>query len=173
MRIAGLDDYRDVALRLADWSPVTSRAEVQIFRDHLEHEGAVIARQLPFDALCVMREQTSLSRSILERLPNLKLIASTGARNASINTVAASERGIQVVFTGYRSEPTIQMTWALILASMRALVGEANSVRNAYGSGPWMGSSQARVSEIELGCFCCGPVHPGVAAVLDQSTRSS
>src|SRR5665213_1392435 len=119
MRIAVLDDYQDVALRLADWSPVTSRAEVQVFRDHLANEEEVVTRLLLFDAVCVMRERTPLPRTILERLPNLKLIASTGARNASIDSAAASERGIKIVHTGYFSDPTIEMTWALILASAR------------------------------------------------------
>jgi phosphoglycerate dehydrogenase-like enzyme len=130
MRIAVLDDYQQVALRLADWSAVTSRAHVQVFHDHLDNEEAVVSRLLPFDAVCVMRERTPLPRRILERLPNLKLIASTGARNASIDLPAAAERGIQVVTTGYFPDPTIEMTWALILASARGLVAEANSVRN-------------------------------------------
>jgi phosphoglycerate dehydrogenase-like enzyme len=117
-------------MRLADWSPVTSRAHVLVFHDHLDNEEAVVSRLLPFDAVCVMRERTPLPRRILERLPNLKLIASTGARNASIDLTAAAERGIQVVVTGYFPEPTIEMTWALILASARGLVAEANSVRD-------------------------------------------
>jgi phosphoglycerate dehydrogenase-like enzyme len=76
-----------------------------------------------------MRERTPLPREVIERLPRLKLIASTGSRNASIDTVAAGERGIHVTSTGYRSTPTIEMTWALILASARHIVRENNSVR--------------------------------------------
>jgi phosphoglycerate dehydrogenase-like enzyme len=71
---------------------------------------------MPFDVICVMRERTPLSREIIDRLPQLKLIASTARRNASIDMAAAEERGIRVTGTGYRSTPTIEMTWALILA---------------------------------------------------------
>ena len=84
----------------------------------------------PFDAICVMRERTPLPREVIKRLPQLKLIASTGPRNPSIDKVAAEERGIRVTATGYRSTPTVEMTWALILAGARHIVRESNSVRN-------------------------------------------
>ena len=85
MKIAILDDYQNVALDMADWSAVAHRAEITVFTDHLADPEAVIARLLPFDAICVMRERTPLLRAVLERLPQLKLIASTGSRNASID----------------------------------------------------------------------------------------
>src|SRR6202021_3872488 len=94
---------------------------------------AVIERLLPFDVICVMRERTPLPRNIIERLPNLKLIASTGPVNSSIDVAAAGDHGIAVVHTGYRSDPTIEFTWALILASARHIVTESNSFR----SGVW------------------------------------
>jgi len=80
-----------------------------------------------------MRERTPLPRNVIERLPNLKLIASTGSVNASIDVAATSDHGIAVVHTGYRSDPTVELTWALILASVRHVVTESNSVR----SGGW------------------------------------
>src|SRR5260370_4030771 len=98
--------------------------------DHVANPDAVVERLLPFDAICVMRERTPLPREIIERLPQLKLIASTGPRNASIDMAAAEERGIRVTATGYRSTPTIEMTWTLILASARHIVRESNSIRN-------------------------------------------
>src|SRR5258705_7733007 len=76
-----------------------------------------------------MRERPPLPRHVIERLPNLRLIASTGHGNASIDVTAARERGIAVVHTGYRPDPAIELTWALILASARHLVTESNSVR--------------------------------------------
>ena len=84
---------------------------------------------LPFDVVCVMRERTPLPRNFIKRLPNLKPIASTGAVNASIDVAAAADHGIGVVHTGYRSDPTIEFTWALILASARHIVTESNFVR--------------------------------------------
>jgi lactate dehydrogenase-like 2-hydroxyacid dehydrogenase len=113
VQIAVLDDYQDVALRVADWSALRDRATVTAFNDHVADEAAIVARLLPFDVVCVMRERTPLTRSILERLPRLRLIASTGQVNASIDLNAARERGVQVVHTGYSSTPAIELTWAL------------------------------------------------------------
>src|SRR6478672_12009818 len=100
-KIAVLDDYQDVALESADWSVLRDRAEIAVFRDHLADPDAVLERLLPFDVVCAMRERTPLPRDIIERLPNLKLIVSTGHRNASIDVAAAGEHGIAVVHTGY------------------------------------------------------------------------
>jgi phosphoglycerate dehydrogenase-like enzyme len=132
-RIAVLDDFQNAALGSADWSVLGDRADIAVFRDHLADPEAVIGRLLPFDIICVMRERSPLPRNIIERLPSLKLIASTGAGNASIDVAAAGDRGIAVVHTGYRSEPAIEFTWVLILASARHIVTESNSVR----SGGW------------------------------------
>jgi len=130
MKVAILDDYQDVALRLADWSAVRRRAEITVFNDHLADPAAVVERLRPFDVVCVMRERTPLSRDILQQLPRLKLIASTGPRNAAIDMRAAAERGIVVTATGYESTPAIELSWALILASARHLAREAASVRD-------------------------------------------
>src|SRR4029077_9752795 len=94
-----------------------------------EESDAVVERLVPFDVICVMRERTALPRHVIERLPRLKLIASTGPRNSAIDAAAAEERGIRVTGTAYRSTPTIEMTWALILASGRPLVHERTSIR--------------------------------------------
>jgi phosphoglycerate dehydrogenase-like enzyme len=135
-KIAVLDDYQGVALELADWSAVTARAQVDVFSDHLSDADAVAERLLPYDVVCVMRERTPLRAEMIERLPNLKLIASTGPRNASIDLKAAAARGIAVAHTGYFGSPTLELTWALILASARHIVAEAAAVR----SGGWQHS---------------------------------
>lgn len=129
MQLAILDDYQNVALRFADWSRIQRMADITVFNDHLSDPDDVVARLQPFDVLCVMRERTPLPREIIERLPRLKMIASTGPGNASIDEQAARERNIHLTNTGYRSTPTIELTWALILASARNLVGEATSLR--------------------------------------------
>src|SRR5580692_4463813 len=135
-RIAVLDDYQHPALSLADWSVLDARATVTVFDDHLADTDAVVARLQPFDIVCVMRERTPMTRTIIERLPKLRMIASTGTQNASIDLKAAEERGVQVVHTGYTSTPTIELTWALILGSARNLVAENTSLR----SGGWQQS---------------------------------
>jgi phosphoglycerate dehydrogenase-like enzyme len=129
IRIAILDDYQNVSLEMADWSPLAGRAAITVFNDHLSNLDDIVERLLPFDVACVMRERTPLPRSVIERLPRLKLIASTGSRNAAIDGEAAAERGIVVAHTGYDARPTIEMTWALILASARQVALENAQLR--------------------------------------------
>src|ERR1700730_599554 len=111
-QIAVLDDYQNVALESADWSVLRDLADMSVFRNHLVEPEALIDRLRPFDVVCVMRERTPLLRNVIERLPNLKLIASTGPMNASIDVAAASDHRITVAHTDYRSDPTIELTWA-------------------------------------------------------------
>jgi phosphoglycerate dehydrogenase-like enzyme len=160
-KIAVLDDYQNVALECADWSVLRDRADITVFHDHLANPDAVIERLLPFDVVCVMRERTSLPRNVIERLPNLKLIASTGAVNASIDVAAAGDHGIAVVHTGYRSDPTIEFTWALILASARHIVTESNSVR----SGGWQQTVGTDLRGKTLGVLGLGNVGSQVARI--------
>ena len=161
MKIAILDDYQNIALRMADWSPVASRAEISVFNDHVADREELVKRLLPFDVICVMRERTPLPREVIERLPQLKLIASTGSRNASIDVAAAKERGIRITATGYRSTPTIEMTWALILASERHIVQESNSVR----AGGWQASIGRELDGKVLGVLGLGNIGGQVARI--------
>jgi phosphoglycerate dehydrogenase-like enzyme len=128
-QIAVLDDYQNVALSMANWSMLDRQATVTVFNDHLLDTDAVIARLQDFDVVCVMRERTPMTRAVISRLPKLRLIASTATRNASIDLEAAADHGIEVAHTGYSSNPTIELTWALILASARNLVAENASLR--------------------------------------------
>jgi phosphoglycerate dehydrogenase-like enzyme len=133
VQVAILDDYQGVALQSADWSPLQGKANITVFRDHLSDSAALVERLKPFDVVCVMRERTPLTRAILEQLPNLKLIASTAFRNASIDMAAAKERGITVCKTGYSAHGAIELTWALILAILRNIPAEVASLR----TGQW------------------------------------
>jgi phosphoglycerate dehydrogenase-like enzyme len=160
-RIAVLDDYQNVALSLADWSALDERATVTVFNDHLADSDAVVERLQPFDIVCVMRERTPMTRAIIERLPKLRLIASTGSRNASIDLKAAEERGVKVVHTGYTSTPTIELTWALILASARNLAAENTSLR----SGGWQQSVGDDMAGRTLGLLGLGNVGGAVAKI--------
>jgi phosphoglycerate dehydrogenase-like enzyme len=160
-QIAVLDDYQNAALESADWSVLRDRADVAVFQDHLADPDAVIERLLPFDVVCVMRERTPLPRKVIERLPNLKLIASTGSINASIDVAAAGDHGVAVVHTGYRSDPTIEFTWALILASVRHVVTESNSVR----SGGWQQTVGVDLHGKTLAVLGLGRIGPQVARI--------
>jgi len=160
-RIAVLDDYQNVALSMADWSALDAQATVSVFNDHLADTNAVVARLKPFEVVCVMRERTPLTRAIIERLPRLRLIASTAMRNASIDLKAAAERGIEVVHTGYSSTPTIELTWALILASARNLIGENASLR----AGGWQRFIGDDLAGLTLGVLGLGNVGGAVARI--------
>ena len=159
--IAVLDDYQGVAMSIVDWSRVSDRANITVFRDHLGDQEAIAERLAPFDVVCIMRERTPMPASLLGRLPRLKLIASTGPRNASIDLVAAAERGISIAHTGYTSAPTIELTWALILASARHIPAEAASVR--FGS--WQHTLGDDLHGKTLGILGLGNVGSGVARV--------
>jgi phosphoglycerate dehydrogenase-like enzyme len=114
----------------------------------------------PFDIVCVMREQTALTRGLIGRLPKLKLIASTGSFNAAVD-VAAKEHGIEVVHTGYSSTPTIEMTWALILASQRHLPFEVSAVRSSGSQQTIGGDLHGRT----LGLLGLGNIGSAVARI--------
>ena len=161
MKVAILDDYQNVALQLADWSAVRRHAEITVFNDHIADPSAVVERLRSFDAICVMRERTPLTREILQQLPNLKLIASTGPRNASIDTKAAADLGIAVTATGYDSTPTIEFTWSLILASIRGIDREAASLK----AGGWQTSLGSNLRGKSLGVVGLGNIGTEVARV--------
>jgi phosphoglycerate dehydrogenase-like enzyme len=161
MKVAILDDYQNVALRLADWSAVRRHAEITVFNDHVADPSAVVERLRPFEVVCVMRERTPLTREILQQLPNLRLIASTGPRNASIDTRTATDFGIAVTATGYDATPTIEFTWSLILASMRGIDREVASLK----AGGWQTGLGSNLRGKSLGVVGLGNIGREVARI--------
>jgi phosphoglycerate dehydrogenase-like enzyme len=161
MQVAILDDYQNVALSMADWSEVAARAEITVFNDHVADQGDLVERLGPFDVVCVMRERTPLPRGVIERLPRLKMIASTGPFNASIDMAAAEDHGIHVGTTGGYVESTVELTWALILAAGRRIVDESRSVR----TGGWQTSVGLQLGGSVLGVLGLGRIGARVARV--------
>ncbi|QEN15301.1 D-2-hydroxyacid dehydrogenase family protein [Mycolicibacterium sp. ELW1] len=161
VQVAVLDDYQNVALTMTDWSPVSGRADITVFNDHVSDPDALVARLAPFDVVFVMRERTPLPRSVIERLPNLKMIASTGPFNASIDMAAAEDHGIHVGTTGGTVASTVELTWALILAGARDLVTEARSVRD----GGWQTGVGRELSGRVLGILGLGRIGARVARI--------
>jgi len=161
IRVAVLDDYQQVARTMADWSPVEERAELTIFHDHLHDHDALVRRLAPFDVLCVMRERTALTADLIAALPRLRLIASTGLANASIDLKAAAEHGVEVVNTDYSSTPTIEFTWSAILGLARDIAGEAASVR----SGGWQMGLGTELGGKTLGILGLGRIGSKVARI--------
>ena len=139
-RIAVLDDYMKMAEGAVDWALLD--AEVAFFYDTIHDEDALVARLQSFDALVTMRERTRFPRSVLERLPNLKLIAGTGRRQANVDHAAATELGIPVCVTvgsGGQGNSTAELTWALVMAVTRHIAWEDGQMRQ----GRW----QTRIAE--------------------------
>jgi phosphoglycerate dehydrogenase-like enzyme len=160
LHIAILDAYQNVALEMADWSSLKGH-EIRVFNDHLSNSDEIVQRLLPFEVLCVMRERNPIPREILARLPKLRLIASTGPRNSSIDAAAADEDNIEVMYTRYESSPTIELTWALILASARNLIVETASVC----SGGWQRTAGDGIRGKVLGILGLGNIGSEVARI--------
>src|SRR3984957_19998195 len=142
-RVAILDDYAGMALELADWSPVQSRSEISVFDRHLsETEAAEILR--PFDVLCTVRERMALPRTLIERLPNLKLITIVGRSLPNLDMAAASESGVLVAHSDFANprfaavrDATPELAWGLMIATVRNLADEHRRMRD----GGWQAST--------------------------------
>lgn len=161
MRVALLDDYQDVALRHGDWRRVKD-AVVVPFRDHVHDEDELVRRLADFDAVLRVRERTALPRSLLARLPRLKLVLATGIRNKdSIDLAAARELGITVCSTDALQRETVEITWGLIISLFRGLHRELNSVR----AGGWQLGVGRRMTGKTLGIVGFGTMGIPVSAV--------
>jgi phosphoglycerate dehydrogenase-like enzyme len=132
--IAVLDDYQGIALSYADWPRLGADVRVVPFREHIADPDQLVRALLPFDVVVAMRERTPLPRVVIERLPNLKLLVTTGPFNAAIDGAAVRDRGVVYCGTGGVLRNTAELTWALILACARQLPREVQHVRE----GGWM-----------------------------------
>jgi phosphoglycerate dehydrogenase-like enzyme len=128
LRIAILDDYQNAALSSAAWDGLD--ADITVFRDHVSETGSLIERLRPFDVIVAMRERTPFTAERIGLLPNLRLLVTTGMRNASIDVAAANAAGVTVCGTGGSSGATPELTWALILSLARHVPAEDRAVRD-------------------------------------------
>jgi phosphoglycerate dehydrogenase-like enzyme len=161
LRVALLDDYQGVARASADWDSLPSGSVVEVFRDHLTDQAALAQRLAPFDVVMALRERTPFSRSLLEQLPNLKLIATAGMRNAAIDVAAATELGILICGTGGGSRSTMEITWALILALLRHIPREDQALR----AGRWQETVGVGLDGKVIGIVGLGNIGAQVAEV--------
>lgn len=161
VKIAVLDDYQGVALSMADWSVLPGDAQVDVYADHLADEGDVAERLGGCEIVVAMRERTAFRRSLLERLGALRLLVTTGMRNASIDVAAASELGVTVCGTGGVPYPTAELTWGLILALARHIPREDAATRD----GSWQLSVGEGLHGKTLGLLGLGRLGSQVAAV--------
>jgi phosphoglycerate dehydrogenase-like enzyme len=135
MRVAILDDYQQVSLASADWSPVHSLAQIDVFAQHIARTEALVSALEPYDVVVAMRERTYFDASRLGQLPRLKLLVTTGMSNPSIDLAACAERGITVCGTGGVGSSTAELTWGLILALVRHIPEEDRRLKVAGGPG--------------------------------------
>ena len=161
MKLAILDDYQGTAKDLADWSKLPAGVEVEFFQDHIVDEDQLVERLGDFDLVQGMRERTPFPRSVLSRLPNLRLLITTGRRNASFDIEAASELGITVCGTNGGGEGTTELTWGLILAMLRHIPEEERRSR----AGSWGTTVGIGVKGKTLGLIGLGHIGSLVARV--------
>jgi phosphoglycerate dehydrogenase-like enzyme len=159
-KIAILDDYQNVALKYADWTPIKSYAEITVFNDSLSSEDDLTARLEPFTIVCTMRERTKFPASLIKRLPNLKLLTTTGMRNLSLDIRAANAQGVVVAGTTGAGNPTLEHTWALILGVVRHIAEED---RNTKRGGPWQSSVGTGLKGRTMGLVGLGNLGAGTA----------
>ncbi|MEQ4714872.1 D-2-hydroxyacid dehydrogenase family protein [Nonomuraea sp. B19D2] len=153
-----LDDYQGVALRLADWSRVRATS----FRDHFAGQDELVAAIHDCEIVVAMRERTPFPAEVLDRLPNLRLLITTGMRNASIDLDAARARGVTVCGTGSSSTPPVELTWALILGLTRHLLPEATALRTG---GPWQSTLGTDLHGRTLGLLGLGKIGTRMAEI--------
>jgi phosphoglycerate dehydrogenase-like enzyme len=136
LKIALIDDYAHVAEATADWKRLAGKAEITAFHEHLSEDEAAL-ELAPFDVLCTIRERMALPRTLIERLPNLKLVTIVGARLTNLDLDAATERGVIVCHSGMRGPglmnlgaATPELTWGLLIATVRDIVGQDRRMRD-------------------------------------------
>jgi len=160
-RVAILDDYQQVAISLADWKSLEPGVEVQAFSDNLVDVDRLAGRLHAFDAVVLMRERTPFPRALFERLPNLRLLLTSGMRNAAIDMNAATERRVLVTGTDMLAYPTAELTWGLIIGLLRQIPFEAEAMRRGH----WQTTLGRGLHGKTLGVLGLGRLGAQVAAV--------
>ncbi|MDQ8701653.1 D-2-hydroxyacid dehydrogenase family protein [Streptomyces sp. LHD-70] len=162
LRCAVLDDYQGVALSTADWAPLAKDIDIHVVREYLGDEDAVAAEIADCEIVVIMRERTPFPASLLARLPKLRLLITSGMRNASVDLDAAARHGVTVCGTPSNSEPPAELTWALILGLARHVLPEGGALRDG---GPWQSTLGADLHGRRLGVVGLGKIGTKVARV--------
>ncbi|MBZ4016994.1 D-2-hydroxyacid dehydrogenase family protein [Streptomyces purpurogeneiscleroticus] len=162
LRCAVLDDYQGVALSVADWSAVAGDVDVRVVREYIGDRERLAEAVGDCEILVVMRERTPFPEELFARLPRLRLLITSGMRNAAIDLAAAARHGVTVCGTASNSEPPVELTWALLLGLARGLVRENTALREG---GPWQSTVGADLYGQRLGLLGLGKTGTRVAAV--------
>jgi D-3-phosphoglycerate dehydrogenase len=159
-RCAILDDYQNVALKLADWS--ITDLDVKVFNEPFAGQAAAVAALKDFDIVCMMRERTPFRKPTLEQLPKLKLLMTSGARNASIDLDYAAERGITVCGTGSVGQPTAELAIGLMLELARKIGYESNRMKSGVS---WQSTLGIELAGKTLGLLGLGKLGSKVGEI--------
>ncbi len=152
LKIAILDDYQQVALTSADWSSLSSQAEITVFSRHLGDCDHVVQALKEFSVICCMRERTPFPKEVLEQLPYLKLLVTTGAKNAAIDLVAAKENIIVVCGTDSPGHAAAELAWALLMVLAKNIHIENTAVRQSQ----WQTTMPTDLKNTTLGIIGLG-----------------
>jgi phosphoglycerate dehydrogenase-like enzyme len=165
MRVSILDDYQGIALDMADWSPLRDRGiEIAVERFPFADEADVVRSLADSEIVCAMRERTAFPKHIVDKLPKLKLLITTGMRNASFDMEALKARGVTVCGTGGPgggNEDTAELAWGLILGAMRRIAEDHAFMRQ----GGWQTRVGHRVAGKTIGLLGLGRLGSAVARV--------
>lgn len=162
IRCAILDDYQNVALKMADWSKVSGDLDIRVFNQGLGGLDDTARALAGFGIVCAMRERTPFPRALFDKLPDLKLLVTTGMRNAAIDLAAAKERGVLVCGTPSFGNPTAGIAWGLILELTRR-IGHENA--RLKGGAPWQSVLGTDVDGKTLGVLGLGKLGTRVAGI--------
>lgn len=160
-RLGVLDDYQGVTLSMGPWDRLPPGLAIEVFRDTITDREALVARLAPFDALLIMRERTPFPRALVERLPKLRLLITTAARNRAVDVEACAERGITVCGTPSVAHPTVDLTWGLILSLLRRIPEQERALRE----GRWQVALGTTLEGKTLGVVGLGNLGSRVARV--------
>lgn len=162
IRCAILDDYQQVALKIADWSTITEKVEIVSFSQHFYDENELVDYIRDAEIVIVMRERTPFGVSLFEKLPKLKLLITSGMRNTSIDLVAAAAHGVTVCGTASSSEPPTELTWALIMNLARNIMKENADLRS---NGLWQSTVGSDLYGKRLGLLGLGKIGGRMATI--------
>ncbi|MGY4231355.1 phosphoglycerate dehydrogenase-like enzyme [Bradyrhizobium sp. USDA 4449] len=162
LRCAILDDYFKLALDVADWSKLSDRIDTTVFSHPLNSEQAAASALADFDIICAMRERTAFPRSLFDKLPKLKLLLTSGMRNAAIDMEAAKGRGVAVAGTQYSRDPTAPLAMGLILELTRG-IGRENA--RMHAGEPWQTFAGVEIEGLTLGVLGLGKLGTKMAGI--------
>lgn len=160
LRCAILDDYFNLSLSLADWSAITDRVDITVFREPFASQAAVASALADFEIICAMRERTAFPRTLFAGLPKLKLLLTSGMRNAAIDLDAVKDHKVVLCGTQYSRDPTAALTMGLILELTRG-VGRENA--RMHAGEPWQTFAGIEIEGRTLGVVGLGKLGSQVA----------